>query len=278
MYTQESPFYSFINKLLRDRDRQRLKPFFPWLKIVLSALRSLPRETRTVYRGVKRDLSSKFKKGKKFVWWSITSTTSSVDTIQQDTFLGERGERTLFAIEAKSAVLVTEYAALGDEEAEWLLPPGFLFCFVLFCICLFVCFSSPTILFFFFFPLLFSKITHRHLSRSTAILSLGSNLHMIQLKEIDGPPLIDLPSPPTPLPTPLLPPQQPTKIKLYHGTSSFYLPKIIEKGHLEPSKEFDLISWGVFDQFKDESRGLGEVCGCWKTIFFWKRELIRIRL
>ena len=137
LYTQESPFYSFINKLLRERDRERLKPLFPLLKIMLSALRSLPCEKRTVYRGVKRDLSSKFQKGKKFVWWSITSTTSSVDTLQQETFLGAKGERTLFAIEAKSAVLVTEYAALGDGEEEWLLPPG-LWLFFFF--------------FFFFFP------------------------------------------------------------------------------------------------------------------------------
>ena len=32
LYTQESPFYSFINKLLRDRDRKRLKPWLPFLE------------------------------------------------------------------------------------------------------------------------------------------------------------------------------------------------------------------------------------------------------
>ena len=39
-------------------------------------------------------------------------------------FMGSTGERTMFAIEAKSAVMITDYSALGDEEAEWLIPPG----------------------------------------------------------------------------------------------------------------------------------------------------------
>ena len=124
LYTQESPFYSFINNLLRDRNRTRLKPLFPLLKIILTALRSIPTQPKTVYRGVKMNLASKFPKGKKFVWWSITSTTSSMETLNNDLFLGSTGERTLFAIETMSAVPIMDYAALGDEEAEWLIPPG----------------------------------------------------------------------------------------------------------------------------------------------------------
>ena len=124
LYTQESPFYSYINTLLRERERERLKPLFPYLKLLLTAIHSLPSEPKTVYRGVKKNLSSRFHQGKKFVWWSITSTTSSVHSLSNPMFLGEEGERTLFAIEAKSVVEITKYAALGEEEAEWLLPPG----------------------------------------------------------------------------------------------------------------------------------------------------------
>ena len=135
LYTQESPFYSYINTLLRDREREQLKPLFPYLKIIFTALRSLPSETKTVYRGVKKDLSASFHRGKKFVWWSITSTTSEVEPLQNPLFLGQEGERTLFTIEAKSAVEITKYAALGDQEAEWLIPPGL--CWVFCCCCSF---------------------------------------------------------------------------------------------------------------------------------------------
>ena len=52
------------------------------------------------------NLAQKFPKGKKFVWWSITSTTEKMDVLNQDMFLGDKGERTLFTIETKSAVSI----------------------------------------------------------------------------------------------------------------------------------------------------------------------------
>ena len=106
LYTQESPFYSFINGLLRERNREHLRHLFPVLKIMLTALSSLPKEPITVYRGVKANLVSQFPVEKKFVWWSITSTSASLGTLQSPQFLGSSGERTLFAIKMKSAGLL----------------------------------------------------------------------------------------------------------------------------------------------------------------------------
>jgi len=34
--------YGTLNKLLRDEDRSKLKPFFPYLKLLLTALQRLP--------------------------------------------------------------------------------------------------------------------------------------------------------------------------------------------------------------------------------------------
>ena len=45
--------YEDLNKLLRDEDRQKLRPYFPYLKLLLSALDLLPDVEATVYRGVK---------------------------------------------------------------------------------------------------------------------------------------------------------------------------------------------------------------------------------
>ena len=36
-YTMESELYSTLNRLLRNRERERLKPFFPYLKLLLQA-------------------------------------------------------------------------------------------------------------------------------------------------------------------------------------------------------------------------------------------------
>ena len=37
-YTQESPLYRRLNALLRQRDRAELGPFFPFVKLLLSAV------------------------------------------------------------------------------------------------------------------------------------------------------------------------------------------------------------------------------------------------
>ena len=43
-YTMDSNFYRQVNKLLRVEDHTALKPFFPYLRLLLVALRRLPKE------------------------------------------------------------------------------------------------------------------------------------------------------------------------------------------------------------------------------------------
>jgi hypothetical protein len=53
-YTAESPIYQILNERLRDVDRDKLKPWFPYLRRLLSAVLRLPTTpAKTVYRGVK---------------------------------------------------------------------------------------------------------------------------------------------------------------------------------------------------------------------------------
>jgi hypothetical protein len=57
-------------------DREKLKCFLPYLRLLLDGLYKLslvPR--RTVYRGVKAKLVSGYEMDKQFVWWTITSTS-----------------------------------------------------------------------------------------------------------------------------------------------------------------------------------------------------------
>jgi hypothetical protein len=76
LYTFESELYRRLNDLLRQRDRQRLRPFFPYLKLMIDARRKLPRHVGTVWRGVKGvDLRSKYQKGSEVYWWAFSSTT-----------------------------------------------------------------------------------------------------------------------------------------------------------------------------------------------------------
>jgi len=122
LYTAESDVYKTLNQLLRERKRELLKPFFPYLRLLLQARGKLPKHTQPVWRGVTKDLRAHFPKNKKIFWWSVTSTTKKVSTLSNGLFLGKSGPRTQFMIEPKNGVDVEPYAML--PEAEVLLYPG----------------------------------------------------------------------------------------------------------------------------------------------------------
>jgi hypothetical protein len=70
LYTMEiknQPLYSLLNQLLRDRDRRKLKPWFSYLKLFLTALFKLPPcSAKIVWCGVKAYLDSKYHHGGHF--------------------------------------------------------------------------------------------------------------------------------------------------------------------------------------------------------------------
>ena len=102
LYTHESELYPTLNDLLRQRDRKRLRPFFPYLRLLMDARRKLPRHVGTVWRGVKGvDLRDKYLKGSEVYWWAFSSTTKDLSTLQNPNFLGTSGLRTVFNIQVK---------------------------------------------------------------------------------------------------------------------------------------------------------------------------------
>ena len=130
LYTAESDFYRTLNRLLRTRDRSTLKPFFPYLQLMLTARSKLPKYTGSVWRGVKDvDLHASYPKGKELYWWAFSSTTKELSTRQNPMFLGFSGVRTVFLIEIVHGVDLQRYSAFQDvaSEAEVLLYPGMKF-------------------------------------------------------------------------------------------------------------------------------------------------------
>ncbi|CAF4163377.1 unnamed protein product, partial [Rotaria sp. Silwood2] len=82
LYTMEVKFralYSILNELLRDRDRQKLIPWFPYLKLFITALFKMqPCSAKVIYRGVKADLHLKYRPGEHYIWWAFSSCTLSL--------------------------------------------------------------------------------------------------------------------------------------------------------------------------------------------------------
>lgn len=128
LYTLESSphedsFYVILNTTLRSEQRQGLKPWFLYLRLILTALARLPSDRRTVNRGVREDLRERYPIGKSFVWWGFSSCTSSVGVLEGESFFGKTGTRTLFQIECYSGKNIREHSFIQHED-EILLPPA----------------------------------------------------------------------------------------------------------------------------------------------------------
>lgn len=52
LYTMPTNFFGRLNETLRAENRQALKPWFPFLKLFMAALRKLPSSNTTVWRAV----------------------------------------------------------------------------------------------------------------------------------------------------------------------------------------------------------------------------------
>ncbi|CAF4402524.1 unnamed protein product [Rotaria socialis] len=118
---QDECLYHVLNKTLRNENRQKLEPWFLFLKLILTALAHLPSMARTVYRGVKKDMRKEYPKGKIFVWWGFSSCTTTLDVLQNELFLGKTGRRTFFTIECDSGKDIRKYSCYQAED-EILLP------------------------------------------------------------------------------------------------------------------------------------------------------------
>jgi hypothetical protein len=126
LYSMEWPpqnkcLYFGLNKTLRDENRQKLKRWFRYLKLLLTALSHLPSAHRTVYRGIKGDLRSEYHRGQTVSWWGFSSCTLRIDVLNNEQFLGSTGARTLFAIECDSGKDIRQHSVYQNED-EILLP------------------------------------------------------------------------------------------------------------------------------------------------------------
>jgi len=122
LYTQESPLYHSLNAMLRDGDRDKIKIYFPFLRLMLSAMDKLPKVDKPVWRGVNSDISADYPNNAKIYWWGFSSTTLELSVLQNPSFLGNK-IGTVFNIKANHGVSIQRYSAV-KSEAEVLLPPG----------------------------------------------------------------------------------------------------------------------------------------------------------
>jgi hypothetical protein len=128
LYTMEWPsleqsLYFILNATLRMEDRDRLKPWFPYLRLFIGALSQLPAINDTIHRGVKRDMSSEYPMNSNQTWWGLSSCTDDIQLLESDRFCGKTGIRTMFHIKCFEGRNIKNHSYY-HSESEILLMPG----------------------------------------------------------------------------------------------------------------------------------------------------------
>ncbi|CAF1340380.1 unnamed protein product [Rotaria sordida] len=109
--------YFVLNDTLRSSERQqKLRPWYLFMRLFLSALFRLPSLTKIAYRGVKLDLSKRYIEGKTIVWWGFSSCTTVVNVLNSDQFLGAKGDRTMFTLQCLSAKDIRKHSYYPAED------------------------------------------------------------------------------------------------------------------------------------------------------------------
>lgn len=114
--------YVAMNSILRSKDRAKLKPWYLYLKLFLTALFRLPSIPHLhVYRGIRLNMSEHYTPGKTVVWWGFSSCTKTLPVLQSEEFLGAAGVRTLFNIDCHSGRCIKNHSFYPSEDEILLL-------------------------------------------------------------------------------------------------------------------------------------------------------------
>lgn len=120
--THEGSVFYQLNRALRAENKENLKPWYPYLTLLLGALALLPSKKGVVFRGMKMNAANLYSEGQVFIWWSFTSCTDNMGVLKNETFFGQKGKRAFFTIECHNGKDIRDFSFFGDED-EILLPP-----------------------------------------------------------------------------------------------------------------------------------------------------------
>ena len=125
LYTMEwssedhKSFYQALNQRLRLEEREHLKSWFSYLKLLFTALYKLPSVKKRLWRGIRGNISDQYQDD--YIWWGFSSCTTTVQAMEK--FIGVQGERTLFTIECINGKDIKAHSTYQNEN-EVLLMPG----------------------------------------------------------------------------------------------------------------------------------------------------------
>ncbi|CAF5159004.1 unnamed protein product, partial [Rotaria magnacalcarata] len=83
LYTMPTVFYKQLNQALREQNREALKPWFSFIRLIMSGLEKLPDVSgETIWRGISEGIGSSYFDNMTFTWWSFSSCTRDLKVIE----------------------------------------------------------------------------------------------------------------------------------------------------------------------------------------------------
>ena len=112
-----------LNRTLSRADRDELRPWFQYLKLLLTALVKLPPvHSCRLWCAVPKNMTVNLSRGTPLIWWEFVSTTASLTILQNNLRLEQPGERTWLAIESINGRNVQAHSYHHDAKEVLLLP------------------------------------------------------------------------------------------------------------------------------------------------------------
>ena len=122
LYTMEwdnTSLYQVMKRDVHSKDQSTFSSWFSYLKLFTTAVQKLPSSRMNVWRGVNKDSISRFTKDEEFIWWNITSCSTS-DAIIKDCL---RPNSLLCKIETVNGKDISIYSNFPNQN-EIILCPG----------------------------------------------------------------------------------------------------------------------------------------------------------
>jgi len=121
LYTSNA-IYASLNKVLREENRRGVKKYFKYLRLFLEAMKLLPSQKKSLFRGISADLRDQYEVGSTVTWWGVSSCTSD-ERVARNFMNGCGGQCTLFKLKVNSACDISTISFYSNEK-ESLLAPG----------------------------------------------------------------------------------------------------------------------------------------------------------
>ncbi|CAF0976493.1 unnamed protein product [Rotaria sp. Silwood1] len=114
--------YVVLNTTLQSMNRQNLKPWFLYLKLLFSAVIRLPSIHLNVYRISKSALIKQYQKDEVVVWWDFALCTTSIEYLQTEKSLDKLETRTIFTIECNTIKDIRKHTYFSTDNSLLILP------------------------------------------------------------------------------------------------------------------------------------------------------------